>query len=99
MKRNYKRDYEFQKKLNIKHEKEIELLRLENEELKVQCDKKDEIINSVDSLRVEMTQYVNAIKDKRKEYDELIEELRNMKKIMNQTVYKGRWRLVKLLIK
>ena len=46
-----------------------------------------------------MTQHVNAIKDKRKEYDELIEELRNMKKVMNQTVYKGRWRLVKLLIK
>lgn len=99
MKRNYKRDYEFQKKLNIKYEKEIELLRLENEELKTQCNKKDEMINSVDSLRVEMTQHVNAIKDKRKEYDELIKDLINMRKVMNQEVFKGRWRLVKFLIK
>jgi chromosome segregation ATPase len=99
MKRNYKRDYEFQKKLNIKLEKEIELLKLENQELKVQCNKKDEIINSVDSLRVEMTQHTNAIKDKRKEYDKLVEDLRKMRKVMNKEFFKGRWRLVKFLIK
>lgn len=99
MKRNYKRDYEFQKKLNERQVKEIEFLKLENEKLKIQCKEKDKIINSVDSLRVEMAHHKDAIKDKRKEYEELIDDLRNMRKIMNQTVFKGRWRLIKLLIK
>lgn len=99
MKRNYKRDYEFQKKLNEKQLKEIESLKLEVEKLKAQCEEKDKIINSVDSLRVEMTQYKDAIKNKRKEYDELIDDLKKMRKVMNEEFFKGRWRLVKFLIK
>jgi hypothetical protein len=46
-----------------------------------------------------MTQHTNAIKDKRKEYDKLVEDLRKMRKVMNKEFFKGRWRLVKFLIK
>lgn len=99
MKRNYQRDYEFQKKLNARQTKEIESLKSENKKLKTQCKEKDEIINSVDYLKSELAENVNAIKEKRKEYDSLINELRDMKKVMNQEVFKGRWKLVKFLIK
>ena len=34
-----------------------------------------------------------------KEYGELVYELRKMKEIMNKTVYKGRWKLIRFLIK
>lgn len=101
MKRNYKRDYEFQKKLNLRQTEQIESLKFEVEKLKAQCEEKDKIINSVDSLRIEMTQHVDEIKKKKSEYDELTKELRDMRKVMTQEVYKSqwRWKLIKFLIK
>lgn len=99
MKRNYKRDYEFQKKLNTRQAEEIESLKIQIDALTSLCEEKDKIIYSVDSLRNELTDNVNDFKEKKKEYNELISELKEMKKIMNQTVFRGRWRLVKFLIK
>lgn len=99
MKRNYKRDYEFQKKINEKQIKEIESLKLENEKLKTLCEEKDKIINSVEPMRREMTEYIGEIKEKRNEYYALIDELKTMKKVMNKTVFKGRWKLIKFLMK
>ena len=77
----------------------IENLKLEIEKLRLELKEKDEIINSVASLRSELIENVNRTKEYKKQYDVLIEELKKMKEIMNTTVYKGRWRLVKLLIK
>lgn len=99
MERNYKRDYEFQKKINLRQTEQIESLKLEVEKLKALCEEKDKTINSVDSLRIELTQCRDERKEKQKEYNELIEELKDMKTIMNQTVFKGRWRLIKFLMK
>ena len=99
MKRNYQRDYEFQKKLNERQSKEIESLKSQIDELTSLCKEKDEIIYSVNSLRSELTENVREIKEKKKEYDELNNELKLMKKVMNQEVFRGRWKLVKFLIK
>lgn len=46
-----------------------------------------------------MTEVINEQKRLKNEYEELIQELKQMKEIMNTTVYKGKWRLVKFLIK
>ena len=57
------------------------------------------VINSVASLREELSRNVEEVKKHKNEYKSLIEELRKMKEIINKTVYKGRWRLIKFLIK
>ena len=97
--KNYKKRLDFQQKIISRQSEQIESLRLEIDKLKLKIEEKDKIINSVDSLRSELIQNVNESKKYKKEYKKLIEELKNMKKILNKTVYKGRWRLVKFLIK
>ena len=61
--------------------------------------KKDEIINSVAYLKEELSQNIEKIKKYKDEYKRRIDELRKMKEDFNQTVYKGKWNLVKFLIK
>lgn len=95
----YKRKYEFQQKLISRQSEQIEELKFEVENLNNECRKKDEIINSVSSLKEELTCNVNDIKKYKKEYKELIDELRKMKEIMNKEVYKGKWNLIKLFVK
>lgn len=99
MKRNYKRDYEFQKKLNARQVEEIKRLKTQIDTLTSLCEEKDKIIHSVDSLRGELTENIKEIKKYKSEYNELNGELKNMKKVMNQTVFKGRWKLIRFLIR
>ena len=46
-----------------------------------------------------MNDVVESMKSKVELYDRLIGELTEMKKIMNKEVFKGRWNLVRLLLK
>lgn len=97
--KNYKKKIELQQKIISKQLEYIESLNLQIEKLKTECDLKDEIINSVDFLRKELKQNVAEIKKYKEEYVELIEELRKMKDIVDKEVYKGRWKLIRFLIK
>ena len=97
--KNYKRKLEFQEKLIKRQSEQIESLKSQVSKLELECKQKDETINSVSSLRSELEQNVSDIKKYKKEYKELINELRKMKEIMNQEVYKGRWKLIRFLIK
>ena len=67
--------------------------------LEIDNAKKDEIINSINALRDDLLMTVNELKSKSEKYDELIAELLQMRKVMNQTVFKGRWKLIRLLLK
>ena len=78
---------------------EIESLKNKISELEIDCQDKDEIINSIDSLRMELDEAVQGIKAKGEVYDRLIGELKEMKKIMNEEVFKNRWSLIRLLLK
>lgn len=78
---------------------EIEDLKNKVSKLEIDCKDKDEIINSIDSLRVEMNDVVESMKSKVEVYDKLIGELTEMKKIMNKEVFNGRWNLVRLLLR
>lgn len=78
---------------------EIESLKNKISELEIDCQDKDEIINSIDSLRMELDETVQGIKAKGEVYDRLIGELKEMKKIMNEEVFKNRWSLIRLLLK
>lgn len=97
--KNYKKKYEFQKKMIARQSDTIESLKAQVEKLKLECQEKDEEIKSVKDLKNELTESVDKIKNYKKQYKSLIEDLRKMRKIINQTVYKGRWWFIKFLIK
>lgn len=78
---------------------EIDGLKQQISELEIDCDKKDEIINSIDTMREDFSDVINELKEKEKEYNDLINDLIKMRKVMNQEFFKGRWKLVRLLIK
>lgn len=95
----YEKRFQFQQKVIARQSKENEGLKLEIVKLKNEIKEKDEIINSVAPLRNELTQNVNEVKKYKEEYKKLIQELKKMKSIVDQEVYKGRWWLIKWLIK
>ena len=97
--KSYKKRLDFQQSMISRQLKQIEDLKLQNENLKLECKKKDEIINSIAPLREELAKNVEKVKKHKKELKELINELRKMKDIINRTVYKGRWWLIKILLR
>lgn len=99
MKRSYEKKYEFQKKLTLKQSEEIKELESKIEELENKCKEKDKIINSIESLRNELMENINGAKESREKYEDLVSELREMKKVMNQTVFKKKWKLIRFLMK
>lgn len=77
---------------------EIEHLKKQISQLEIDCEAKNNLINSVDSLRNDLAKIIDEIKRKKQEYDKLIAELYEMKSVMNQTVFKGKWKLIRLLL-
>lgn len=98
-KKNYKKKLEFQQQIISRQSEQIEKLKLQNDKLKLKLKEKENIINSFANLKDELVQNVAKVKKYKQEYKGLINELRKMKEIINITVYKGRWWLVRLLIK
>ena len=97
--KRYKRKFEFQKNIVSRQSEQIKTLKFQIEKLKLDIKEKDEIINSVAPLKNELSQNVAEIKKYKEQYRVLIDELRKMKEIINQEVYRGRWKIVKFLIK
>lgn len=98
-KKNYERKFEIQKNLITRQLKQIETLKQQVENLTLELEEKDALIKSVEGLREELAQNVADVKKHGEEYKKLVDELKRMKSIMNQTLYKGRWRLVRFLIR
>lgn len=97
--KTYKKKLDFQSKTISRQSKQIEDLKLQNDKLKMEIQRKDELINSVIPLKEELAQNIEQAKLNKKEYVKLINEVRKMKEILNQSVYKGRWWLIRFLIK
>lgn len=97
--KKYKKRLDFQNNMISRQSEQIEELESEIRKLKLELEEKNRVINSVDSLRLELMNDIKNIKEYKEQYKNLIEELRTMKTVFNQTVFKGRWRLVKFLIK
>lgn len=94
--KNKKSDYKSQ--IINRQIDEIEHLKQEILKLEINCEEKNNLINSIDSLRNDLVSVIDEIKNKRQEYNKLIAELYEMKSLMNQTVFKGRWKLIRLLL-
>lgn len=97
--KSYKKRLDFQQKMISRQSEQIIDLKSDIEKLKQKLKEKDEIINMVTPLRNEMIENNKECRKLRNKYKNLINELKKMKKIMDVTVYKGRWRLVKWLIR
>lgn len=97
--KKYKKKLDFQNKMISHQSEQIDRLKLQVEKLELECRKKDEIINSVSFLKDELSKNISDVKKYKDDYKELINELKKMKEIMNQTTYKGRWRLVRFLVR
>lgn len=95
--KNYKKRLDFQQKVISKKSEEVESLKIENEKLKQKLIEKDEIIASVEPMRKELAESVKEHKKLKGEYKSIIQELRQMKEVMNQEVFKNRWWLIRLL--
>ena len=97
--KKYQKRLDFQQQVISKKSEEIESLKAENARLRLKIEEKDNIINSIESMRSEFADNIKEAKQCKELYKSLIEELKQMKKIMNTTVFKGRWRLIKFLMK
>ena len=95
----YKKRLEFQNKMVARQSEQIDALKLKIENLELKLKEKDRVINSVEPLRKEMTENLKEQKKLKEQYKALIQELKKMKNIVNQEVYKNRWWLIKFLIK
>ena len=97
--KRYKKKLEVQQKIISRQSKQIEDLESQVQKLKLELKDKDEIINSIAPLRNKLLESVADADNCKRQYKELVNELRKMKDVFNQEVFKGRWRLIKLLIK
>lgn len=95
----YEKKYETQKKIVLRQLDEIEKLKSSIFELEIDSEKRTELIDSITDIRTELYEVIDDLSEKREEYTRLIEDLRQMKMVMNQTVFKGKWRLIKLLLR
>lgn len=78
---------------------EIENLKGTISDLEIDCEQKDALIHSIDSLRNEMLEVVDELKSKGDEYDKLMDDLIQMRNVMNHDVFNGRWKIIKWLLK
>lgn len=95
----YEKKYETQKKIVLRQLDEIEKLKSSISELEIDSEKRIELIDSITDIRTELYEVIDDLSEKREEYTRLIEDLRQMKMVMNQTVFKGKWKLIKLLLR
>lgn len=82
-----------------KQSNEIESLKAKISELQISCEEKDELINSIEHLRNDLQATIEDLKKKGEEYDRLNADLMQMRKVLGQTVFKGRWKIIKWLMK
>ena len=95
----YEKKYETQKKIVLRQLDEIEKLKSSIFELEIDSEKRTELIDSITDIRTELYEVIDDLIERTEEYTRLIEDLRQKKKVMNQTVFKGKWRLIKLLLR
>lgn len=97
--KKYEKRLETQNKIISRQSGQIEELELQISKLKLDIEEKNKIINSINPLREKLLRDIDEVQSSKKEFDKLIDELKKMKNIMNQEVYKGKWKLIKFLIK
>lgn len=78
---------------------EIKSLKAQIDKLNISCKEKDELINSVEHFQREFAQILEELRDKKREYEKILKEIKAMRDALNKEVFKGRWSIIKWLIK
>lgn len=97
--RRLRKKYEAQIKINERQNEEIGKLSGRVSELIMECEKKDQVISSVMELRDDLDDTVKELVEKREEYLKMLAEIKEMRKVLDQTVFKGRWKLIRWLMR
>ena len=93
-----KKRIDYQSQIIQRKNDEIESLKSKILEFEQQLKEKDELINGIEPLRKELKEEIENVKAKRKEYDKLVLELMEMRKLMSDAVFGGKWWLVNKLV-
>lgn len=93
-----KKRLDYQSQIIQKKNEEIESLKGEVSKLEYELKQKDELIKSIEPLRKELKTEIESVKAKRVEYDKLMLELMEMRKLLSDAVFGGKWWLVKKLV-
>lgn len=99
MRKHLEKQKEAQQVVIQKQQDEINAMLHEIEELQIENEQKERIRKSVEYLHEEMKLVLSEIDEQRKEYQKLIDELKQMRDVTNQIVFKGRWRWLRFFIK
>lgn len=97
--KKYKKRLDFQQKIIARQSSQIDDLKSEIEKLNNKLIEKDEIISSIEPMRKEMTETLNEVKQQKNEYKTLIQELKTMKNIVDEEVFRKRWWLIKFFLR
>lgn len=97
--KKYNKRLEMQNKLISRQSEQIKDLESQVRKLQLEIEEKNKIINSIEPMREEMAKHIAEAKKCKVEFESLTNELRKMKDVMNDTVYKGRWNVIKFLIR
>lgn len=97
--KKYEKRLETQSKMISRQSKRIEDLEEENRKLKLEIEEKNNVISSIEPMRKELVNNIAEVKQYKNKYKSLIQELKKMKEIVNQEVYRGRWNIIRLLMK
>lgn len=97
--KKYERKLEIQQKKISYQSKQIEDLESQIRKLKLEIEEKNKVINSISTLREELINDIAESKEYKEKSKKLLDELRKMKEVINVEVFKGRWKLIKFLIK
>lgn len=99
MKQRKKSKSDFKNKVIQRQTDQIRSLEQQIADLEIDCDTKDEIVKSIEPLKKELEGVIDDLKSKSEKYDELIDDLTMMRTAFNKEVFKGRWKLIKFLMR
>lgn len=94
-----KRSNDVKSRIIARQADEIEKLKEEIAKLQNDNAEKEELVNSIEPMRKELSEIIKDLNDKRNEYDALLSQLKESRKIINQDVFKGKWNLIRFLLK
>lgn len=78
---------------------QIDFLKKKIEELEISNDEKDDIISSIEEYRKDLSDSVAELRKCREEYNRLADELHQMRRVIDETVFNGKWKFIKWLAK
>lgn len=94
-----KKNNDVKSRIIAKQANEIEKLKAEIVKLQSDSAKKDELVNSIEPMRKELSEIIEDLNDKRSEYSILLSQLKESRKIINKDVFNGKHSLIRFLLK